>query len=48
MIRIRTMREFLWQISEQFGSAIAYSWKENNILSKKSYKELNDDVTRLA
>ena len=48
MIRIRTLREFLWQISEQFGETNAYAWEENGELKTKTYNNLNDDVTAIA
>ena len=48
MIRIRTLREFLWQISEQFGLTPAYAWEENGELKAKTYTDLNEDVTAIA
>ena len=48
MIRIRTVREFLWQIAEQFGNASAYSYEEDGKIVHKSYIDLNDDVTKMA
>ena len=48
MIRIRTLREFLWQVSEQFGVTQAYAWEENGVLQTKTYIDLNDDVTKIA
>lgn len=48
MIRIRTVREFIWQTAEQFGTAPAYAWEENGVIKEKNYIELNEDVTRTA
>ena len=48
MIRIRTVREFLWQIAEQYGIADAYAWDDGNGIQTKTYFELNDDITKLA
>lgn len=48
MIRIRTLREFIWQVAEQFGEAEAYVWTENGEIRSKSYIDLNEDVTRIA
>ena len=48
MIRIRTVREFLWQVAEQYGIAEAYVWDQAGEIKSKTYNDLNEDVTMFA
>ena len=48
MVRIRTVKEFLWQITEQYGESDAYQWEQNGNIIAKSYFNLNDDVSMMA
>ncbi len=48
MIRIKTVKEFIWQIADQFGEQEAYCWRENGGFVTRTYAELNDDVASIS
>ena len=48
MIRINTVKEFIWQVADQFGEHEAYAWREGGGIVTRSYTDLNNDVSGIS
>ncbi|MCR5507337.1 MAG: AMP-binding protein [Lachnospiraceae bacterium] len=48
MIRITTVKEFIWQIADQFGEYEAYEWYDNGGIVTRSFIDLNNDVSYIS